>query len=404
MSRTFQAIKVSDRVYWVGAIDWELRNFHGYLTSRGTTYNAYLILADEITLIDSVKAPMFDQMMSRIASLVAPSEIRNIISNHAEMDHSGCLPRLLQMIKPERVIASAQGEKALQQHFHWDQKVQVVKDNESMVLGNASLRFIETRMLHWPDSMFTYLEGDNLLFSNDAFGMHLAGTERFTDQIDQTILRYEAAKYYANILLPFSNLIAKVPGKLASADLKIDIIAPDHGPIWRRNPQQIVQWYIDWAAQKPSAKALVVYDTMWQSTARMAQAIVDGLSRDAIKVTLMPLGAFHRSDVATELLDAGALLIGSPTINGQLYPSVAEVVSYIKGLQPRNKIGAVFGSYGWNGLAISHLENHLKEMGVELVEEALRVRYVPDQQALAECRAFGSRIGEKLLASSRGDS
>lgn len=396
MSQPYQATRISDRVYWVGAIDWELRNFHGYLTSRGTTYNAYLIVDDQVTLVDSVKAPYMDQMMTRIASVVNPSQIRNIISNHAEMDHSGCLPKLIHLINPDRVIASAQGEKALQQHFHWDHKIQVVKDNESVALGNAKLRFIETRMLHWPDSMFSYLEGDGILFSNDAFGMHLATAERFADQVDQTVLRYEAAKYYANILLPLSNLIAKVPGKLDSPDIKFDIIAPDHGPIWRKEPNQIVRWYIDWAAQKPTAKAVVVYDTMWQSTAQMARAIGEGLSVDGIKVALMPLSGFHRSDVATALLDAGALIVGSPTINGQLYPTVADVMSYIKGLQPKNKIGAVFGSFGWNGLAIKLLESLLNEMGIESVEESLRIRYVPDQQSLAECRAFGSRIAEKL--------
>jgi flavorubredoxin len=397
MSQPFQATQITDRVYWVGAIDWELRNFHGYLTSRGTTYNAYLIVADQITLVDTVKAPFMDQMMARIASVVDPSSIRNVISNHSEMDHSGCLPKLIHMINPDRVIASAQGEKALQQHFHWDQKVQVVKDNESVALGDAKLRFVETRMLHWPDSMFSYLEGDNVLFSNDAFGMHLASAKRFADQVDKTVLRYEAAKYYANILLPLSNLIAKVPAKLDSPDLKFDIIAPDHGPIWRKEPLQIVKWYVEWAAQKPSSKAIVVYDTMWQSTAQMARAIGEGLSRDGISVVLMPLSGFHRSDVATELLDAGALIVGSPTINGQLYPTVADVMSYIKGLQPKNKIGAAFGSFGWNGLAINQLENLLKEMGVEAVEESVRVRYVPDQRALAQCRAFGSRIADRLM-------
>jgi flavorubredoxin len=226
--------------------------------------------------------------------------------------------------------------------------------------------------------------------------MHLASADRFTDQIDETVLRYEAAKYYANILLPLSNLIAKVPAKLDSPDLKIDIIAPDHGPVWRKQPNRIVKWYIEWAAQKPSAKAVVVYDTMWQSTARMARAIGEGLSRDGGSVVLMPLSGVHRSDVATELMDAGALIVGSPTINGQLYPTVADVTSYIKGLKPKNKIGAAFGSFGWNGLAINLLEELLKEMGVESVEESLRVRYVPDQHALAECRAFGSRIADKL--------
>jgi flavorubredoxin len=398
MSQAFRAVKLTDRVHWVGAIDWELRTFHGYSTPRGTSYNAFLIVADEVTLVDTVKAPFMDEMMSRIASVVDPSQIRNVISTHAEMDHSGCLPRLLHTVRPERLVASAHGEKALREHFHWDQQVQVVKDGERLPLGAATVKFLEARMLHWPDSMFAYLEGDGVLFSNDVFGMHLASAERFADDMEDAALRYEAAKYYANVLLPFSPQMTKVLGRLRASDLEICVIAPDHGPIWREQLEQVLELYSSWAAQQPTRKAVVVFDTMWQSTARMAGAIAEGLASSEIGVKFMPLDGADRSDVAAELLEAGALLVGSPTINNQVYPTVAGLMIYLKGLRPRNLVGAAFGSYGWNGQAVAKLDEALMEMGVELAEEGLRVCYVPDQEALTECRSFGSRVAAKLDA------
>ena len=396
MSQAFQAVRVTERVHWVGAIDWELRSFHGYSTPRGSSYNAFLIVADEITLVDTVKAPFMDEMMSRIASVVDPSEIRNVISTHSEMDHSGCLPRLLHTIRPQRLIASVQGERALREHFHWDQQVQVVKEGERLTLGAASVRFLEAPMLHWPDSMFACLDGDRVLFSNDVFGMHLAGTERFADEVDGAQLLYEASKYYANVLLPYSAQMTKVLDKLRASDLGFDVIAPDHGPIWREEPEQILELYSRWAAQRPTRKAVVVFDTMWQSTARMAAAIAEGLASSGIDVKFMPLDGSDRSDVAAELLEAGALVVGSPTINNQVYPTVAGLMIYLRGLRPRNLLGAAFGPYGWNGQAVAKLDEALLEMGVELAEEGLRVCYVPDQQALSECRSFGARVATKL--------
>ena len=396
MDRAFNAIKIAERVYWVGAIDWGIRDFHGYSTFNGTTYNAFLIVADEVTLVDGVKAPFMDEMMSRISSVVDPSEIRNVISNHTEMDHSGCLPRLLHLINPERLIASAPGEKALQAHFHWDRQVQVVEDGERLTLGDARLRFLDARMLHWPDSMFTYLEGEGILFSNDAFGMHLASGERFTDEVDEARVLFEAGKYYANLLLPFSHRVVKIVDSLRESDLEINMIAADHGPIWRHQPEKILDLYSRWAAQQPNRKAVVVFDTMWQSTAQMGRAIAEGLTAGGIEVKLMPLSGSHRSDVAVELLEAGALVVGSPTMNNQMFPTVADLMTYLKGLRPKNLIGAAFGSYGWNGQAVANLDKALVEMGVELVEEGLRVHYVPDEQALADCRALGANVAARL--------
>jgi flavorubredoxin len=393
---SFKAIQITDKVYWVGAIDWSLRNFHGYLTSRGSSYNAFLILADKVTLIDTVKPQFYDEMMARIASVVDPNEIKYVVSNHSELDHSGALPRLMHALNPEKLVASKKGAEALDLHFHWDQEVEVVATGDHLDLGNARLSFIESRMLHWPDSMFAFLEEEGVLFSNDAFGMHLACSERFADQVDPSLLRYEGAKYFANILLHLSPIVTRLIDKLPSFNLDIKMIAPDHGPIWRNNPTEIVDWYADWAKQPSTNKAVVVYDTMWQSTARLANAVVDGLVEGGAKVILMPLGASHRSDVLTELLDAGALLVGSPTINNQVYPTVIDVLNYIMGLKPKNLVGASFGSYGWSGEAVKQLDKMLQDMKIDLVQPGIRVKYVPTDDDLVACRNMGLAVAAKI--------
>ncbi len=398
MGEALKAVKVTDDVYWVGAIDWDVRDFHGYLTSRGSTYNAFLILADKVTLIDTVKAPFFDEMMSRIASVVDPSSIDYIVSNHSEMDHSGCLPRAIAATSPEEVFASTIGQKTLAAHFHAGHQIAAVGDAETLDLGNMKLSFFETRMCHWPDSMVTYLHDRELLFSQDAFGMHLAGCERFADEVDRDVLDREAAKYYANILMPLSKFICKALDKISGLGVPLSIVAPDHGPIWRTKEdiERIVGCYAHWAAPKPTNKAVVVYDTMWQSTASMARAIGEGLAAGGAKVKLMSMGACHRSDVATELLDAGALVVGSPTINNCIFPSVADVMVYIKGLKPQNLLAAAFGSYGWSGEAPKHLAEMLTAMDLAVVGEALRIRYVPDDAGLLACRGLGEDLAARL--------
>jgi flavorubredoxin len=392
------AIPISEHVYWVGAIDWNIRDFHGYATQRGTTYNAYLVLGDQITLIDTVKAPFKEEMLTRIASIVDPREIAYVISNHAEMDHSGCLPDVIASVNPERVFASAQGVKALKEHFHHPYEIEAVPDGGTMMLGGRAFTFLETRMLHWPDSMFTYLADDGVLFTNDAFGMHLATTERFDDEVSLEILDYEAEKYFANILLPYANLVTKLIARLPALDWPVRVLATDHGPVWRSRIDRILTHYTQWAEQRPTDKALVLYDTMWGSTARMAQAVGDGLLVGGAKVKLMQLGSSHRSDVATELLTAGALLVGSPTLNNHMFPTMADVLTYIKGLRRRNLIGGIFGSYGWGGEATTHMHEMLTGMKVELPCPDVKVKYVPDAAALDACFTLGQCVAAQLRA------
>ncbi|MFC1888500.1 FprA family A-type flavoprotein [Thermodesulfobacteriota bacterium] len=396
MSGPFKAVKVTDSVYWVGAIDWAIRDFHGYSTSRGTTYNAFLILADKITLIDTVKAPFKDEMLSRIASVVDPGKIDIIISNHSEMDHSGCLFDVIEAVKPEKVFASLMGVKALSAHFHRDDEVEALKDGDTLSLGNMTLSFLETRMLHWPDSMFTYLAEERLLFSQDGFGMHLATTERFADEIDEEVLLWEGAKYFANILLPFSPFVLKLLDRVEGLDLVIDIVAPDHGPIWRKDIDRVLALYSGWASRRPTAKAVVTYDTMWQSTALMARTICEGLTTGGATAKLLPLASSHRSDVATEILDAGALLVGSPTMNNHLFPTVADVLTYLKGLRPRNLVGAAFGSHGWSGEGAKQAEEMLTTMNVEMLG-TIQTQYVPDDETLGRCFSLGELVAKRLL-------
>lgn len=396
MRDAFKAVRVTDRVYWVGAVDWNVRDFHGYLASRGTTYNAYLIIADRVTLVDTVKAPFRDEMLSRISSVIDPARIDYVVSNHAEMDHSGCLPYVADVLRPEKIFASPMGAKALDSHFHLGGSIVEVGDGASAELGGVTAVFYETRMLHWPDSMFTYLPGDKLLFSQDAFGMHLATSERFDDEIDRPLMEREGAKYYANILLPLSHLVLKLLEKVGGLKIEIGIIAPDHGPVWRGDAGFILGLYEKWAGRKTLNKAVVFYDTMWGSTDMMARAVADGLSAGGSSVKLMKLRSAHRSDIATELLDAGALVVGSPTLNNNVFPTVADALVYIKGLKPKGLIGAAFGSYGWSGEAVKQVEDALRGMKAEIAAERVNSKYVPGIEELGRCRDLGGAIAARL--------
>ena len=395
----FHAHQIASNVFWVGAVDWNLRDFHGYATERGTSYNAYLILADKVTLVDTVKAPFMDEMLSRIASVIPPEKIDYVISNHAEMDHSGALPAFLRSFKPEKVIASTKGAEALQSHFGLSEPVETVEDGQTLSLGGAEVTFVETRMLHWPDSMFSFLSGEGILFSQDAFGMHLASAERYADELDRSVLAFEAAKYYANILMPYARLVGRLLDRVTDLNLPIRMIAPDHGPIYRKDLDWIVDLYRRFSERKPTRKAVITYDTMWGSTDQMARAIAEGINENGCVSEIVRMETSHRSNVATALLDAGAFVVGSPTINNHMFPSIADVLSYIAGLRPTNLVGAAFGSFGWSGEAVGLIEEQLTEIGIELAVEGMRVNYVPTEQDLISCKAFGAKIAERMKES-----
>ncbi len=401
MTDCYQPVKITNSVYWVGAIDWDIRDFHGYSVNRGTTYNAYLVVSDKIVLIDTVKESFTEEMMSRISKVVEPRKIDYIVSNHSEMDHSGALPVVASHINPDRIFASKMGVKALKQHFpDQDIPVEEIQNNQTLDLGGKTLRFIETRMLHWPDSMFTWLPEEKVLFSQDAFGLHLATAERFADQVRPTVVYREMAKYYANILMPYSHLVSRLLDSVRKMDLKIDIIANDHGPVFRRDIANLLSWYQTWAEQAPTPRAVIIYDTMWGSTKTMANIIAEGIYAGGGEPAPMPLSGVHRSDVARELLQSGGLIVGSPTLNNNIFPTVADVMCYLKGLQRKNLVGAVFGSYGWSGEAVGHMKSMLEEMKVEIIGEQ-KIQYVPGADEQRTCYDLGFSIGNRLSQNRR---
>jgi flavorubredoxin len=389
-------VEITTGIYDVGVIDWNIRDFHGYSTYRGTSYNAFLIVDDKIALIDTVKKDFSDQLLGNISKIIDPKKIDYMISNHTEMDHSGGLPRLMHRIGEDKPLyCSKMGAKNLARHFPQKWNYQAVGTGEKLSLGNRTLTFLETRMVHWPDSMFTYLKEDKILFSSDGFGQHYAGHERFDDQIGEDIMSH-AKKYYANILLLYSPLILKLLDTVTQMGLEIDMICPDHGIIWRKDPGKIINAYAKWAKQEQEKKAVVVYDTMWHSTQAMADEIAAGIANEGVSVRPIHIRSSHRSEIMTEVLDAAAVVVGSPTLNNQLFPTVSDFLVYMKGLKPLNKIGAGFGSYGWSGEAVKLINKELQDMKFDVIDPGIRIQYVPENKGLEACFELGQKIGQAV--------
>jgi flavorubredoxin len=389
-------VEITTGIYDVGVIDWNIRDFHGYSIYRGTSYNAFLIVDDKIALIDTVKKDFSDQLLGNISKIIDPKKIDYMISNHTEMDHSGGLPRLMHRIGEDKPLyCSKMGAKNLARHFPQKWNYQAVGTGEKLSLGNRTLTFLETRMVHWPDSMFTYLKEDKILFSSDGFGQHYAGHERFDDQIGEDIMSH-AKKYYANILLLYSPLILKLLDTVTQMGLEIDMICPDHGIIWRKDPGKIINAYVKWAKQEQEKKAVVVYDTMWHSTQAMADEIAAGIANEGVSVRPIHIRSSHRSEIMTEVLDAAAVVVGSPTLNNQLFPTVSDFLVYMKGLKPLNKIGAAFGSYGWSGEAVKLINKELQDMKFDVIDPGIRIQYVPENKGLEACFELGQKIGQAV--------
>lgn len=393
-----KATEIKPDIFWVGAVDWNNRDFHGYSIKKGTTYNAYLIRDEKTALFDTVRRGFTTDLLHNLRQVTDPQKIDYIVVNHVEMDHSGALPELVELIKPEKIFCSPMGHKALLEHFHRpDWPYQIVKTGDEIKLGKRTVKFIETRMLHWPDSMFSYIPEDKLLISSDAFGQHWATSERFDDQVDEHELLAHSAKYYANILLLYSPLVQKLLAEIKANGPEVEIIAPDHGLIWRRNPAAIIGAYDRWSRQETRKKAVIIYDTMWHSTEKMARAVESGLQQEGItEIRLLHARKNHRSDIMTEVLDAGALILGSATLNNNIMPAMADVLTYMKGLRPKNRIGAAFGSYGWSGEAVKQLQAFLDEMGVAPVGEGVRIKNVPSHDSLQDCVELGRAVAKAM--------
>ena len=373
-------VELKPSIYWVGGIDWNLRDFHGYMTPRGSTYNAYLIVDEKIVLVDTVKHYMFHEMLSRIREIVDPSKIDIIVSNHVEMDHSGSIPKLLEYCPNATIVTSVQGEAGLKRHFKEDWNFKVVNSGDILNIGERNLHFVHVPMVHWPDSMVTYIPEDKVLLPNDAFGQHIATSERFDNQVDWGILKEEAAKYYANIVLPYGVQVKKALEALS--ELEIDIIGPSHGIIWKDKIPDIIAEYEKWCNHEPEEKAIVAYDTMWGSTEKMAWKLAEGLEENNISVRVYNLKYSDISDIMTHVLTAKYILVGSPTLNNGYMPTIGAFLTYVKGLKPKRKFAMAFGTYGWSGQAAGLIEEEMKGMGWEMPLEKLRIKYVPDQDEL----------------------
>jgi len=393
-------VKIKNNVHWVGKIDWELRKFHGneYSTHRGSTYNSYLIEEEKTALIDTVWAPFAKEYVSNLAGETDLKKIDFIVANHAEIDHSGALPELLKHIPDTPVYCTANGVKSLSGHYHGDWNFQVVKTGDRLSLGGKELIFVEAPMLHWPDSMFCYLTGENILFSNDAFGQHYASEYIFNDLVDQNELFTESLKYYANILTPFSSLVEKKIQEFLSLELPLDIICTSHGVIWRDNPAQIVERYLKWAKEYKENQITIVYDTMWNGTRVMAERIAEGIGRSDpdINVKLFNIAGSDKNDVVAEVFKSKAVVFGSPTINRGILTSMAGLLEEIKGLSFKGKKAAVFGSYGWSGESTHVLAEALQQAGFSVIDDGLKVLWNPSEQSIEECVSYGRKLANAL--------
>ena len=392
--------KLTDQVSWVGKVDWELKKFHGneYSTRRGSSYNSYLVRDRKTALIDTVWQPFDREFVTRLKQEIDLKKIDYVIMNHNEIDHSGALPELMREIPETPVYCTANGAKIIRGHYHRDWNFVIVRTGDTLDLGAGKLIFVEAPMLHWPDTMFTYLTGENILFSNDAFGQHYATESLYNDTVDQAELFAEALKYYANILTPFSSFVTKKIHEVLGLNLPVNMICPSHGVIWKNNPAQIVEQYLKWADNYQENQITLVYDTMWNSTRKMAEAAAAGIREadPAVTVKLMNSAKEDKNDVVTEVFRSRAVLVGSPTINNGYLFSIGGLLEMMKGLKFKNKSAAAFGSYGWSGEAVRQLTRELGDGGFRIVNDGHRSLWVPDEAELAVCREYGKQFAQAL--------
>ena len=388
--------KISDTVNWVGKIDWELKKFHGdeYSTHKGSSYNSYLIRDEKTVLIDTVWKPFSKEFVANLKKEIDLNEIDYIIANHSEIDHSGALADLMEEIPNTPIYCTKNGAKIIKGHHHKDWNFVEVKTGDTLDIGKNKLVFVEARMLHWPDSMMTYMSGENILFSNDAFGQHYASELMYNDKVDNDELYDEAIKYYANILTPFSKFVVSKIEEVVALNIPIDMICPSHGIIWRDNPIQIITKYMEWAKSYQENQVTIVYDTMWNGTRRMAEAIAEGIrSKDNdIDVKLFNCAKRDKNDIITEVFKSKMILVGSSTINNGILTAAAGILEMIKGLKFTNKKAAAFGSYGWSGESIKIITEQLKEAKFDVVNDGIKELWNPNEEALERCREFGRNL------------
>ena len=390
---------IVEGVHWVGFVDWNVRDFHGYVTDRGSTYNSYLVLDREIALVDAVKAPYAADLLRNVSELAKLADVRWVVCNHAEPDHSGALPAVMAACPNATLVCDQKCRDVLAIYYDvasW--KFKIVKTGDALSLGRRTLEFIETPMTHWPESMATWIPQDRLLFSMDAFGQHYATSGRFDDEVQDTVLFFEAKTYVANILMLYSGPVAKAVAAVRQLDPAI--ICPSHGVVWRSQVKRMLDLYEQWDVCRPVRKVVVMYDTMWKSTELMAEAILQGAIAEggpALDAKLYHVRSTTGTRLATEMLDVAAFAAGSPTLNGTLMPAMADALTYLKGLRPAHKAGFAFGSYGWGRGGPEEVEQYLQAMKVELLRPVLKLNYKPSPAGLDECRAAGRLLARRAL-------
>lgn len=391
-------LEIKKNIFWVGVKDWELRRFHGHelSTHRGSTYNSYLIKDQKTVLVDTVWDPYKEDFVERLEKEVGLKNIDMIIINHVEPDHGGSLGSIMDKIPDTPIYCTKNGAEIIKRHFHKEWNFNIVKTGDTINIGEYDLVFVEMQMLHWPDSLLTYVKGANVALSNDAFGQHFSPASLFNDEVDECELYQEAIKYYANILTPFSHLIKKKVEQIRALNLPIEMIAPSHGVIWRDNPVQIIDKYYEWSQDYNEGTAVIVYDTMYESTKKMAEAIGEGLAKQGVKFKLYNNSVTDQSDLLTELFKAKGMIIGSCTVNNTVLRSIAGLLDEIKGHKFKGKLGAAFGSQGWSGEAPKIISKHLEESGIKVVAEPIQFKYVPTPEELQQCVEFGERFAKAM--------
>ncbi|MDD5138084.1 MAG: FprA family A-type flavoprotein [Candidatus Omnitrophica bacterium] len=388
-----KAVELKDRIYWVGAVDHNVRDFHGYHTPQGTSYNAYLIADDKLTLVDTVKKGFGCDLLRHVAFVADPDRIENLIVNHVEMDHSGSILEVLAAAPRAKIYCTPKGKEGLLRHYGiHDREFHLVKTGDRLSIGQKTLVFFTVPMVHWPDSMFTYCVEDKVLLPNDAFGQHLGHPLRFADEIGEDYCMEEAAKYYGNILMPLGDVIAKKLEEFMALHLPVEIIGPSHGAIWRKNPMRVIEAYGRWTSRQTVPKVVIIYDTMWESTDKLARRLAEEIAVPGVEVKIYNIRKSDNSQIVRDVLDARVLLLGSPTLNGDMFWTMGGFLAYLRGLKPKNKKVGIFGSYGWAEGASRAIRREVETMGLELIDPPFEVQYVPSEEELSKLADYAKVV------------
>ena len=394
MTATLKTVEIAPGITWVGVEDFQRRMFDALIpTPMGTSYNAYLVKGQNKTaLIDTVHSSFEQDLFARIAAVTQVERIDYVVMNHAEPDHGSSIPLVMAAAPGAKLVATKKGGEMAELFYHVpEQRRIVVKEGDTLDLGDKTLRFIEAPWLHWPETMFTFAVEDRVLFSCDFFGSHIASDRLLADEVGDIVIP-EARRYYAEIMMPFVNMVASGIDKTVAANPRI--IAPSHGPV-HASPSRIIDAYQQWAKGPLALKAIVPYVSMWGSTERMAQAVTAAISIEGVEALPYDLMVADVSHIASDLIDASAVVLGSPTVLGGLHPVAANAMTLVKTLRPRLKLTAYFGSCGWSGGAAAQAKAFLEGARFE-VAAAIEIKGPPGEKEIAEAAELGRKVAQRI--------